>query len=73
VNGEKVSRSSYASESSEDSLNLRKSTEKLSNFDYTNFDSTFGSSMEMKYESPEQSEPEDLSTKSYVRKKEKRD
>jgi hypothetical protein len=29
--------------------------------------------MEMKYESPEQSEPEDLSTKSYVRKKEKRD
>lgn len=58
---DKVSHQSFISESSEESLDLRKSSK---------VEFTFYESMELNYESPEQSEPEDLSTKSHVRKKE---
>lgn len=71
----KSSRPLYASESSEDSLENRRSSQKadkLSEFTLLSSFDNFKSSDELLYESPEQSEPEDLSTKSYARTKEKR-
>lgn len=68
---EQISQQSYVQETSEDSLDLRKvsSTEKINKFDYAPFDMTFKPSMDLKYESPEQSEPEDLSTRALSRMK----
>lgn len=61
-----LSRKSFVSESSEESLDLRKHTE-VKTLGFT----PYTSSEELRFDSPEQSEPEDLSTKHFDRTKEK--
>lgn len=61
-----LSTKSFASETSEESLDLRKHTE-VKNLGFT----PYNSSEELRFDSPEQSEPEDLSTKHCERTKAK--
>lgn len=71
------SRPIYSSESSEEPLRLRKSPAhcvKRNDFSSpSSFDANFTSSSKLRFESPEQSEPEDLSVKTLTRIGEKRD
>lgn len=67
---DKTSRNSFTSETSEESLELQRISQDHVDFRYADFRSPL---TEPRYESPEQSAPEDLSSKAYVKKKEKQD
>lgn len=73
---DKLTCQTFTPDSNADSLDLRKVSqvvETTSEYEYKSFDTSYDSPMDLQYESPEQSEPEDLSTKSYSRVKEKLD
>lgn len=67
---DKTSRNSFTSETSEESLELQRISQDHADFSYADYRTPL---TEPRYMSPEQSAPEDLSSKAHVREKEKRD